>query len=108
MPVITLELTEQQLDALYEGLSSNGNPSARKKCLTVYLRAKGYARDTVADITRIDPDTVTHYVKSYAEGGLEGLLKNRYRQPESQLEAHAAELKALFKKKKPHTRSTRR
>jgi hypothetical protein len=107
MPVITLELTEQQLDALYEGLSSNSNPSVRKKCLTVYLRAKGYPRDTVADIARVDPDTVTHHVKNYADGGLEGLLKDRYRQPESQLEPHAAELKALFKKKPP-TRSTKR
>jgi hypothetical protein len=105
--MITLELTAQQLDKLYDGLSSNSNPSARKKCLTVYLRAKGYPREAIADITRIDPDTVTHYVKSYAEGDLEGLLKDRYRQPESQLEPHAAELDALFKKK-PRTRSTKR
>jgi len=28
--MITLELTEQQLDELYEGLPSNDNPSARK------------------------------------------------------------------------------
>jgi hypothetical protein len=107
MPVITLELTEQQLDELYEGLSSNSNSSARKKCLTVYLRAKGYPRDTVADIARVDPDTVTHHVKSYVDGGLEGLLKDRYHQPKSQLEPYAEELKALFKKKHP-TRSTKR
>lgn len=105
--MITLELTEHQLDELYEGLSSNSNPFARKKCLTVYLRAKGYPREAIADIARVDPDTVTNHVKSYTDGGLQGLLKNHYRQPESQLEPHAAELKALFKKKHP-TRSTRR
>lgn len=54
--MITLELTGQQLDELYDGLSSNGNPSARKKCLAVYLRAKGYPREAIADITRGDPD----------------------------------------------------
>jgi len=100
--MITLELTAQQLDALFEGLSSNDKPSARKKCLTVYLRAKGYPCGAIADIARIDPDTVTNHVKSYADGGLEGLLKDRHRQPESQLEPHAAELKALFKKSPPH------
>jgi len=67
MPMITLELTDQQLDELYDGLSSNGKPSARKKCLTVYLRAKGYPREAIADIARIAPDTVTNYVKSYTE-----------------------------------------
>jgi transposase len=105
--MITLELTAQHLDELYDGLSSNSNPSARKKCLAVYLRAKGYPREAIADIARIDPGTVTNHVKSYAEGGLEGLPKDRHHQPESQLEPHAAELKALFKKKPP-TRSTRR
>jgi transposase len=107
MPVITLELTAQHLDELYEGLSSNDNPSARKKCLTVYLRAKGYLRDAIADIARVHPDTVTNDVQNYADSGLEGLLKDNYRQPKSQLEPHVAELKALFKKKPP-TRSTKR
>jgi len=97
--MITLELSERQLDELYNELSSNGSPSARKKCLTVYLRAKGCPREAIADITRVDADTVTNYVKSYIDGGLEGLLKNRYRQPKSQLEPHTAELKALFEKK---------
>lgn len=105
--MITLELTAQQLDELYEGLSSNRNPSARKKCLTVYLRAKGYPREAIADIARVDPDTVTNHVKSYADGGLQGLLNGHYRQPESQLKPHAAKLEALFKKKHP-TRSTKR
>ena len=105
--MIILKLTEQQLDELYEGLSSNDNPSARKKCLTVYLRAKGYPRETIADIARVDLDTVTNHVKSYADGGLQSLLKDHYRQPKSRLEPHAAELEALLKKK-PLTRSTKR
>ncbi len=53
--MITLELTEKQLDELYEGMSSNDSLSARKKCLIVYLRVKGYPRDGVADIARADP-----------------------------------------------------
>ena len=70
--MIILELTEQQLDELYDELSSNGNPSARKKCLTAYLRAKSYPRDTIA-LPLIAPDTVPHHIKSYADGDLEYL-----------------------------------
>lgn len=97
--MINLDLTQTELDELYEALSSNQRPSARNKCLVVYLRAKGYPREAVADIARVDPDSVTHYAKQYVEGGLGDLLKNNYRTPKSQLEPHAEQLVALFKKK---------
>ena len=103
MPVINLKLTEVQLTELYEGMSSLDTPTARKKCLAVYLRAKGYSRDAIADIARIDPDTVTHYVKKYANSGLKGLLENNYHKPESRLEPYKEQLKALFDKTPPHT-----
>ena len=106
--MITLELTEKQLDEIYDGMSSNDTLSGRKRCLIVYLRAKGYPRDAVADIARVDPDSVTTYVKKYIDGGLQSLLKDNYRSPKSQLEAHAGELKDLFEKKKHRTRSTKR
>ena len=105
--MITLELTEQQLDELYDGMSSNDSASNRKRCLIVYLRAKRYLREVVADIARVDPDSVTHYVKKYIDGGLQGLLKDNYRSPKSQLETYAVELKELFEKKH-RTRSTKR
>lgn len=101
--MITLELTEQQLDELYDGMSSNDTPSGRKRCLTVYLRAKGYPRNVVADIARVDLDSVTNYVKRYTDGGLQGLLKDNYAAPKSRLEAHTGELKDLLEKKTPHT-----
>jgi len=33
----------------------------------VYLRKKGYQRKEIAEIARIDEDTVTHYTKKYDE-----------------------------------------
>jgi|GEM_PF-4040260 len=97
--MMTLEVTEQQLDELYDGMSSNDTPSGRKRCLIVYLRAKCYPRVVVADIARIDLNSVTHYVKRYIEGGLQGLLKDNYRSPKSQSEAHTEELKKTVRKK---------
>jgi transposase len=71
--------------------------------LAVYLRKKGYQRKEVAELLRIDEDTVTNYTKKYDESGLQGLLEENYHQPKSQLEPYTERLKELFKKQVPHT-----
>lgn len=101
--MIILNLNETELTELYEEMLSNTDLRARKKCLIVYLRAKGYSRQEIADIVRIDEDTVTNDVKKYAEGGLQKLLENNYRKPKSQLEPYIEQLKDLFNKQPPHT-----
>jgi len=101
--MITLKLSEKQLADLYDEILSNANPRARMKCLIVYLRAKGRPRHEIADIARVDEDTVTNAVKKYVEGNLAGLLKEDYRKPESQLEPYNEQLRALFEKQPPHT-----
>jgi transposase len=75
--MITLKLSEKQLDYPFEEILSNANLRARIKCLIVYLRAKGRPCHKIADIARVDGDTVTHAVKKYSQGGLAGLLKGR-------------------------------
>ena len=63
-------MTEKQLDELFPEMTLNTNSRVRKKCLVVYLRKKGYLREEVAELLRIDEDTVTHYTKKYDESGL--------------------------------------
>lgn len=92
-----------QLDELFSEMILNTNSRVRKKCLVVYLRKKGYQRQEIAEIARIDEDTVTNYTKKYDESGLQGLLEENYRQPKSQLEPYTEQLKELFKKQVPHT-----
>ena len=65
--MIILELTEKQPDELYDEMLSNTSSLARKKCLIIYLRAKGYSRCEIADIARVDEDTVTNHVKIFAD-----------------------------------------
>ena len=96
-------MTEKQLDELFPEMILNKNSRARKKCLVVYLRKKGYQRKEVAELLRIDEDTVTNYTKKYDESGLSGLLEENYHQPKSQLEPYTEQLKELFKKHVPHT-----
>jgi len=96
-------MTEKQLDELFPEMTLNKDSRARTKCLAVYLRKKGYQRKEVAELLRIDEDTVTNYTKKYDESGLQGLLEENYHQPKSQLEPYTERLKELFKKQVPHT-----
>ena len=96
-------MTEKQLDELFPEMTLNKNSRARTKCLVVYLRKKGYQRKEVAELLRIDEDTVTNYTKKYEESGLQGLLEENYHHPKSQLEPYTEQLKELFKKQVPHT-----
>src|SRR5665647_1709559 len=91
-------MTEEQLDELFPEMTLNPNPRVRRKCLVVDLRKKGYRREEVAELLRIDEDTVTNYTKKYDERGLPGLLEENYHQPKSQLEPYTEQLKELFKK----------
>jgi hypothetical protein len=69
----------------------------------VYLKGKGYAHREIADVVRVDEDTVTEYVRKYRDGGLPGLLAEHYRKGEGQLDAHAERLKKVFENSPPHT-----
>jgi transposase len=101
--MIDLELTEAQLDELHKEASENPRARARKKCWVVYLKGKRYAHQEIADVVRVDCDTVTEYLRKYRDGGLPGLLAEDYRQPAGRLDGHAERLKEIFKQGPPHT-----
>jgi len=101
--MIDLELTEAQLDELHQEASGNPCARARRKCWVVYLKGHGYAHRAIADLVRVDGDTVTAYLRKYRDGGLPGLLAEDYRKPAGQLDVHAERLKQVFRQQPPHT-----
>jgi len=101
--MIDLELTEAQLDELHQEASENPRARARRKCWVIYLRGKGYPCREIADVVRVDGDTVTEYLRKYRDGGLPGLLTEDYRKPGGQLDDHAERLKKVFETSPPHT-----
>ena len=101
--MIDLDLTEKQLDELHKEASENPSARARKKCWVVYLHGKGFAHREIADVVRVDGDTVTNYVQKYRDGGLPMLLADDYRKGGGQLDAHADRLKKVFEDSPPHT-----
>lgn len=98
-----LELTEQQLDELHKEASENTHAHTRKKCWVIYLRGKGFSNKAIADLVRVNEDSVTTYVRNYLEGGLSGLLTENYQGPKGQLDAHEERLKGIFENQPPHT-----
>lgn len=101
--MIDLNLTEKQLDELHREASENPSARARKKCWVVYLKGKGFAHREIADVVRVDGDTVAGYVRKYRDGGLPMLLAEHYRKGEGQLDDHADRLKKIFEGSPPHT-----
>src|SRR5664280_3893398 len=57
-------MIEKQLDELFPEMTLTTNSRVRKKCWVVYLRKKGHRREEVAELLRIDDDTVTNYTKN--------------------------------------------
>lgn len=101
--LIDLALTEAQLDELHTAASENPRARARRKCWVTYLRGKGYPCREIADVVRVDGDTVTEYLRKYRDGGWPGRLAEDYRQPEGPLDDHADRLKKVFETRPPHT-----
>ena len=91
------------MNELFEEIISNPNQRSRKKCFVVYLRKKGFQRQEVAKMAMIDEDSITNYMNKYDESGLQGLLKENYRKPTSQLDSYTEQLKELFNQQIPHT-----
>ena len=101
--MVSIELTTEALDALYTEMMSNSSERSRRKCMVLYLKGLGYSHIKIAGIVRVDQDTVTAYIKKYAESGLQGLLEDNYHTPVGQLEPHIEKLKKIFKDEPPHT-----
>ena len=101
--MIRIELSKEQLDELYKEATENSSARARKKCLVVYLKGNGYQHREVANLIRVDEDSITEYLKKYRDGGLPGLLAENYRKGKGQLDAYAPKLKDVFEKNPPHT-----
>ena len=101
--MLAIEIKSEDLDTLHNEIMSNLYPRARPKCMVVYLKGMGYLHTEIAEIVRVNEDTVTHYIKKYAAGGLQELLKDNYYKPVGQLDSHIEKLKRIFEQEPPHT-----
>lgn len=84
--MITLNLTEEELENLAQAQDDPDVPAkVRKKLLAVSMHHEGVQHEMVCGVLHVCPATLISYLKAYRDGGLAGVMENRYYQPSSSL-----------------------
>jgi transposase len=103
--MLKIDFTEKALDEVYEQFMEHPSGLIKKKLHVVYLKAQGLAHKEIERIARTSADSVTRYLKDYAEGGLAALGVSRTHRPVSSLQPYQEQIKSHFLKQPPHTLS---
>jgi len=103
--MLKIDFTEKALDEVYKQFMEHPSGLIKKKLHVVYLKAQGLAHKEIERIARTSADSVTRYLKDYAEGGLAALGASRTHRPVSSLQPYQEQIKSHFLKQPPHTLS---
>ena len=101
--MLKLDFTETEIEQLYREFMECPSGPAKKKLHVVYLKALGLPHQEIVRIARVSGDSVTRYLKTYAEGGLAALCTSQLYCPDSALLPHWEALNTHFQAHPPHT-----
>lgn len=101
--MITIEFTEADKQALHYERFHHPHPRVQLKMEVLWLKSQGESHQRIAELTKVHVNTVTAYVKEYAEGGIDTLKQVRFNRPQSDMMAHRATVEAEFRKSPPAT-----
>ena len=94
MRMIRLQLSDNDWNAIAEALDDPSiDDRCKRKLMTVRMHELNVPHSTIAGILNISDDTVTNYLKLFAQGGLSSLLENNYFQPSSSVEPFLSQIK---------------
>src|SRR5947209_15436952 len=99
--MIRLNFTEEDIKELDWQRYHHPHPRVQKKMEVVLLKARGLSTEQIAHCVGICQNTVRSYLREYESGGIEELKQVRFRQPESDLQAHQSTLEAHFREHPP-------
>jgi len=99
--MIRLTFTEEEVKELDFERYHHPHPRVQKKMEVVLLKAKGLSTEHIAHCVGICQNTVRRYLREYERGGIEVLKEVRFRQPESELQAHQRTLEEHFREHPP-------
>ncbi len=71
--MLKLDFTEAEIEQLYREFMEHPSGPANKKLHVLYLKALGLPHQDIFRIARVSGDSVTRYLKAYANGGLAAL-----------------------------------
>ena len=96
--MIRLNLNEQDVSDILEVLDDPTTNDVHKiKLLAIRMHAEGAKHGFIAKVLNLHANTITNYLKQYAEGGLSASLEDKYYRPSSSLEPFIACLTCSFK-----------
>jgi len=92
--MIRLKIESSDREAIEEALDDPSmDPRDKRKLMTLRMHDLNVPHSAIAAILNISDDTVTNYLKGYEQGGLAGLLENKYYQPSSRVEPYFEAIK---------------
>jgi transposase len=101
--MITIEFTQEDIDALDYERYHNPDPKVQKRMEVLYLKSQGLQHKEICRLCRISKTTLVTYLKKYQDGGIERLKEFDYQGPTSKLDEHGTMLKEYFEKHPPRT-----
>ena len=101
--MLKLEFTDQESEDLYGQFMAHPSGLIKKKLHVLYLKALGLPHQEIERIARLSADSVTRYLKDYAEGGLAAIGTSRRHRPTSALLPYRDKIRTHFQDHPPHT-----
>lgn len=101
--MIKVTFTPEEIEALRHYRFHHRHPHVQLKMEALYLKSQGVANADILRLCAISKATYHRYLKEYLAGGVEQLQETRFYRPESELQAHRANLEAYFREHPPAT-----
>lgn len=106
--MLIVEFTTDEIGELGYWRYHHPEPRVQRKYEILWLKSQGLPHGEIARLAGVNPRTVQRVLNEFLEGGLEKVEENRYQGAPSELNAHAASVKASFEKQPPATISEAR
>ena len=101
--MINIEFTEAEKKALHYERFYHPHPKVQRKMEALWLKSQGQNNQTIARLTGVTNNMITHYIKEYNAGGIEGLKQLRYDRSHGELDKHIQSIEQNFKQRPPAT-----
>ena len=101
--MITINFHPDDIIIIEDGRYTHPHPRVRRRLEVLWLKSQMLSHDDICRLANIGESTLVRYLKLYRDGGLEEVIKLKFRKPESELEKYVIDIKAYFQDHPPAT-----
>jgi transposase len=99
--MLHVAFTEAEKSALHYERYHHPHPCVQRKMEALWLKSQGFRHKDICRVVGITGATLTTYLRSYEEGGIEALKVLSFNKPRSALDDHRGTLEEYFRKNPP-------